>query len=79
LNANQSQNIQREQPPNNAKTFNTTPSQNNRRELQPINVKTSNPNPAQNTGKDKQSNASKSVKNNKKVQQNNANPEKDIK
>jgi len=79
LNANQSQNIQREQPPNNVKTFNTTPSQNNRKELQPINVKTSNPNPAQNTGKDKQSNASKSVKNNKKVQQNNANPEKDIK
>jgi hypothetical protein len=79
LNANQSQNIQREQPPNNAKTFNPTPSQNNRKELQPINVKTSNPNPAQNTGKEKQSNASKSVKNNKKVQQNNANPEKDIK
>ena len=79
LNANQSQNIQREQPPNNAKTFNTTPSPNNRKELQPINVKTSNPNPAQNTGKNKQSNTSKSVKNNKQVQQKNANPEKDIK
>ena len=79
LNTNQSQNIQREQPPNNAKTFNTTPSQNNRKGLQPINVKTSNPNPARNTGKEKQSNVSKSVKNNKKVQQNNANPEKDIK
>ena len=79
LNANQSQNIQREQPPNNAKTFKTTPSQNNRRELQPNNVKISNTNQSQNTGKEKQSNASKSVKNNEKVQQNNANPEKDIK
>jgi hypothetical protein len=79
LNTNQSQNIQREQPPNNAKTFNTTPSQNNRRELQPNNVKISNTNQSQNTGKEKQSNASKSVKNNEKVQQNNANPEKDIK
>ena len=79
LNTNQSQNVQREQPPNNAKTFNTTPSQNNRRDLQPNNVKISNTNQSQNTGKDKQSSASKSVKNNKQVQQNNANPEKDIK
>jgi hypothetical protein len=36
-------------------------------------------NQSRNTGQDKQSNASKSVKNNEKVQQNNANPEKDIK
>jgi zona occludens toxin (predicted ATPase) len=42
-------------------------------------VKISNTNQSQNTGKEKQSNASKSVKNNEKVQQNNANPEKDIK
>jgi hypothetical protein len=79
LNTNPSQNIKREPQPNNIKMKNANISKNVKSELQPNKEKTLNTNSAKNTSKGTQSNVSKSSKNNRKVQQNKSNPEKDKK